>query len=742
MNLKLIAAIVGVISAFGIGLIIGIFGVNSKNKNSEYYDDLISQLDSTTGFNLYNKEVNKENIKKHLKYLTSIGHMAGTPGDKISADYVSNEWKSQGLDHVDTIDYDVFLDFPDDDKYNSFEILNSNNEVEKLYEIKEPTFDKELNYSAIPKPFLAYAKKGSVDSDELIYANYCLEDDFEHLKSNGISTNDKIVICKYGKVFRGNKIQIAEIYNAAGVILYDDPARSAPLIASDKIYPNGDFLPGEGTQRGSLYISDGDIQTPNYPSNEYAYRQEPNNKYIPDIPAQVIGYKYAYDLFKLIETNDNKVKDSDWIGEFNLTYTYGGKLKDGKKIRLNVYNERKVKKTYNVVGVIKGEIEPDRYILIGNHRDAWSFGALDPSSGTSVLLEVSRSLANLKNNNKWKPKRSICFLSWGAEEYGLIGSWEFVEEFKKKLGANAIAYFNLDVSMKGNYSYQAAASPLLFDFVFDVTKQIRVTPSESVFDRWLKNNPNEQKTEPDISPYLGAGSDHAAFAQLVGLPCVDQTYTKEKNDPLHKNLAGTYATYHSSYETFNLISKYLDPNFDTFRIIALISGELVRRLADSLILPFNCTRYAHVLNNEYAKFKKVHLDDFKSLNLSFYHIEEALNSFELNSRVFHKRINAIDRKKYHLIRLANEQLRNVERAFLDGPTGLKRRNYEHMIFSPSIFNNYGSDFFPSISDAFYNWKKNTALSESIEEIKLQLSIVTFAIQSASSILKESEDFSR
>ena len=144
MNLKLIAAIVGVISAFGIGLIIGIFGVNSKNKNSEYYDDLISQLDSTTGFNLYNKEVNKENIKKHLKYtlflffktkrflkiiikksaliliryLTSIGHMAGTPGDKISADYVSNEWKSQGLDHVDTIDYDVFLDFPDDDKYN------------------------------------------------------------------------------------------------------------------------------------------------------------------------------------------------------------------------------------------------------------------------------------------------------------------------------------------------------------------------------------------------------------------------------------------------------------------------------------------------------------------------------------------------------------------------------------------------------------------------------------------------
>jgi N-acetylated-alpha-linked acidic dipeptidase len=160
---------------------------------------------------------------------------------------------------------------------------------------------------------------------------------------------------------------------------------------------------------------------------EYAYRNKSlESSFLPNIPAQVISYKYAYDLFKLIEPNKNQVK-SDWRGDFNLTYTYGGKLANNRKLRLNVFNKRKIEKTYNVIGVIEGSIEPDRYIILGNHRDSWSFGSIDPSSGTSVMMEVSRVLASLKNNKIWTPKRSIMFISWGAEEYGLIGSYEWVD---------------------------------------------------------------------------------------------------------------------------------------------------------------------------------------------------------------------------------------------------------------------------------------------------------------------------
>jgi hypothetical protein len=160
---------------------------------------------------------------------------------------------------------------------------------------------------------------------------------------------------------------------------------------------------------------------------DYAYRNRTlESIYLPNIPAQVISYKFAYDLFKLIESNKNEVK-SDWKGDFNLTYTYGGKLSNNRKLKLNVFNKRKIEKTYNVIGVIEGSVEPDRYIILGNHRDSWSFGSIDPSSGTSVMMEVSRVLASMKKDKKWTPKRSIMFISWGAEEYGLVGSYEFVD---------------------------------------------------------------------------------------------------------------------------------------------------------------------------------------------------------------------------------------------------------------------------------------------------------------------------
>jgi len=148
--------------------------------------------------------------------------------------------------------------------------------------------------------------------------------------------------------------------------------------------------------------------------------------FLPKIPAQCIGYSVAYQIFKLMLRNQNPVGE-DWRGDFNITYTYGGKLDNDRLLRLNVYNSRRVEKTYNVIGIIEGSMEPDRYVMIGNHRDAWSYGALDPTSGTSVMLEISRTLAYMKQNKNWRPKRSIMFLSWGAEEYALIGSVEWVE---------------------------------------------------------------------------------------------------------------------------------------------------------------------------------------------------------------------------------------------------------------------------------------------------------------------------
>lgn len=304
--------------------------------------------------------------------------------------------------------------------------------------------------------------------------------------------------------------------------------------------------------------------------------------------------------------------------------------------------------------------------MIGNHRDSWTLGSLDPSSGTAVMLELARVLMKLKKENNWSPKRSVMFLSWGAEEYGLIGSVEWVEEYLKKLQANSITYLNIDTMIKGNYSYRAYASPILHDLIYDVTKSIRQTSDETVFDRWLKNDPNEEKSEPVISPYLGSGSDHMSFLQKVGIPCVEQYFARDKKNVYFTNMdSSSYPTYHSAYETFKLVNEILDPKFETFRILGVIVGELLRRLTEQLILPFNVHRFSLQLEKEYESFKNDHKEYLNGLGIQLDLLENSISNLTLVSKNFHQRLNSIDKSKYHLVRMYNDQLRNFERSFLD-----------------------------------------------------------------------------
>ena len=209
----------------------------------------------------------------------------------------------------------------------------------------------------------------------------------------------------------------------------------------------------------------------------------------------MIGYEIARELFQLIEDN-SKLSPVSWHGQMKVRYSLGGKLKEKKRITLNVLNQKAVREIHNVGGVIEGAIEPDRYIILGNHRDSWTYGSMDPTFGTAVLLEVSRMLNDLRRTKQWVPRRSILFQSWSAEEYGLIGSTEWVEEYEKKLSANAVIYINLDVSVYGNFSYEAMASPLLYNMLYDITKRIDINDKETVYSRWLKNNPDTDTKLP------------------------------------------------------------------------------------------------------------------------------------------------------------------------------------------------------------------------------------------------------
>jgi N-acetylated-alpha-linked acidic dipeptidase len=168
--------------------------------------------------------------------------MAGTEANKITADYVLNNFKSQGLDRAQMLSYDVLLSYPHDTLTNNLEIYDSSKSFETRYNVLEVDYDHLENFPNVSKPFLAYAMNGSVNSDEIYFVNYCRDTDFEELIKQGFNVAGKIVMCKYGKIYRGNKVNFAERYGAKGCLIFDDPFRSA----AGTVYPEGEFLPETG----------------------------------------------------------------------------------------------------------------------------------------------------------------------------------------------------------------------------------------------------------------------------------------------------------------------------------------------------------------------------------------------------------------------------------------------------------------------------------------------------------------
>lgn len=271
------------------------------------------------------------------------------------------------------------------------------------------------------------------------------------------------VVPRYGKIFRGNRLKNCQDAGAVGVIMFSDPADVAIQgVGEDEVYPNSIFLPESGMQRGHVRLTKGDALSPTWPSISGAYRQAINEtEGLPRIPSQPIGYG---DAEKLLRVMGGAEVPQDWRGGIpGLTYRLGpgpDQEHQGWRVRLVVNNRLEEKEDTNIIGMIRGAVEPDRYVLLTNHRDAWGYGALDPSSGTAVLMEAARVLGNLANTGAWRPRRSVVFASFAAEEYGLMGSTEWVHHKLHKLMARAVAIINIDTCVKGDILYPKA-SPIL-----------------------------------------------------------------------------------------------------------------------------------------------------------------------------------------------------------------------------------------------------------------------------------------
>ncbi|OWB74315.1 hypothetical protein B5S31_g4104 [[Candida] boidinii] len=575
-----------------------IYDLSSIYKN---YKNLINRLPKDEIFNNYLNVLENSNYARNWSYeYTKNPHLAGTNYELVK--FTQDKFKEYGLE-TSIKEYFVYLNFPKD---NSLKLIDNNNDT-LIYEpsliedqlIEDPTTRGD---DLIPS-FHGYSANGNVTA-EYIYVNYGTMEDFQLLKSNGIDVSGKIVIARYGKIYRGLKVKFAQENGAVGCLIYSDPGDDYNITEKDgfKAYPDGPARNPSAIQRGSvLFLSyaPGDPTTPGYPSLENSERKDPKDA-LPKIPSLPISYKEIKPILnELIGYGLNTKNISNDFASDYLFDDYFTGPKPG--ITLNLYNEQfyNITPIWNVMGELKGIME-DEVIIIGNHRDAWiKGGAGDPNSGSAVILEIIRSLNELVKLG-WKPLRTILFASWDGEEIGLLGSTEFVEEYSKILSKKVVAYLNLDVAVAGT-QLEIGSSPLLDDLLIECSKLIdyplkKKMTTTSTEETGKNITLYEHFGDKDKISVLGSGSDYTAFLEHIGIPSVDLGFVSNGiDDPIYH--------YHSNYDSFHWMEKFVDPNFEYHNTISKYLGLVILKLSEVETIQFNITNYINKIDGYYKQIQ-------------------------------------------------------------------------------------------------------------------------------------------
>ena len=654
--------------------------------------------------------------REHLRQLTLEPHVAGTKEDYATAIYVRDQLKSYGL-AAELKEYEVWLNYPKSPSV--LELITNRRQKLSVTEAVVPGDPTSTNPKITPL-FSGYSATGDVTAP-VVYANYGLPNDYEALKTAGVDVKGKIVIVRYGNSFRGVKAKVAQDNGAVGCIIYSDPADDGYM--QGDVYPKGPWRPVASGQRGSVqYLFDypGDPLTPGRPAIPGEPRLKPEEATdLTRIPVQPISYDVA---LSIIQPLQGPVRPRGFQGGLPFAYHVGGT--DAVKLHLKTDMDYKQRPIWNVVARIPGDTEKDHLVILGNHRDAWVFGAVDPNSGTSSMLEVAKGFGELLKQG-WKPKRTIVLCSWDAEEYGLIGSTEWVEENAAELKANAVAYLNLDAAVSGPH-FGASSVPSLWRLIRDVTKDVKDPKTgKSVYQQWQDHN-REGRSETDDSSVearigaLGSGSDYTPFLQHLGVPSTDMGFN------------GDYGVYHSAYDSFYWMDHFGDPGFQYHVAAAQIWGTMALRIADADGLPFDYSDYATQIRDFFNE--TVRLSRRRNLTGSFDEkaMMSAIDDFAKEaSRVERARQQAVQDSDAAKLKSINGTLMDVERQFVDA-RGLRGRAwYKHQIYAPGIYTGYAAQPLTDFRQALDDRNTNNA-KESLERI-------VDALKRATTTLKQAAD---
>ncbi|XP_071734808.1 probable glutamate carboxypeptidase AMP1 [Rutidosis leptorrhynchoides] len=632
-------------------------------------------------------------ISNYLHHLTLHPHVAGTPPSSAAADYVKSQFESFNLQtHINN--YTVLL------SYHLHSSLTAH--FGGAGEVSLPLIESGVD-SEVVKPYHAYSPSGTAYG-KAVYVNYGREEDYRELAAAGVDLKGCIaVVRRGGGMSRNAAVVKAEEKGVAAVVMFTeikDKARS---------------FNGDGVERGTVLDGVGDPRTPGWASagrdfEKLGVEDDGVLKRFPGVPSMPVSDETAGRILGSLEGSrmPKLWKDGDFHMKFDrvgpgptfLNFTYQG---ENKEVTIQ-----------NVFAVIKGSEEPDRFVVLGNHRDAWTYGAVDPNSGTAALIDIARRYS-LMMRMGWNPQRTIIFGSWDAEEFGMIGSTEWVEQNLVNLGSKAVAYVNVDCAVQGP-GFFASTTPQLDDILVEVTKQVTdpYYKDSTLFETWSTSEGAVIQRLSDVF------SDYSPFLHHAGVPSIDLYYGKD------------FPVYHTAFDSYDWMVKYGDPFFHRHVAVSDVWGLLALHLADDPILPFNYLSYAAQLQNHSSSLYKL-LEGDVVLHPITSAIRELVDAATLVEVEMKKMRDEKTRDSFSVLkrRMLNDRLMFAERGFLDSDGIQGRQWFKHLVYGPASESKVG--FFPGVVDAIY--QSTGSKHEKQALIQHEIWRVARGIQRAASALK-------
>jgi N-acetylated-alpha-linked acidic dipeptidase len=624
-------------------------------------------------------------------------HPAASAENNRLAEVIARQWRKQGWEEV---------------KFRRYEVLHSRPRavsLEMTTPLRYRASLREDPYAADPDTrnprtdgaYFGYSGSGDVTA-ELVYAHSGNPEDYELLRAHGVSVKGKVVIVRYSNPYsyRGFKALTAEREGAAALLIYSDPAEDG--YARGKVFPDGPWGPESHIQHGAItydYIVPGDPTTPGWASVPGAKHIDPAQaQSLPKIIALPLSWR---DAKPLLEHMDGAEVPPDWRGALPITYRFGGAV----TVHVHVDMDMKLEPYTVVEARIRGAELPDEWVLVGNHRDAWVYGGVDPVSGTAAMLELTRSLGELKRRGQ-RPRRTLIACSWDGEEYALTGSTEWGEQFADKLKTNLVAYLNVDEAVAGaaatagpdGLAFKPSAVASLAPMLIEAAKSVRAPTGKSLYESWRATATRDAKLSappPDaelVETRIGSGSDHTVFLNHLGRPVINLGFE------------GDYGVYHSAYDDHFWMTSMGDPTFGYHTALTRIWGVVALRLANSDILPFDFAANGAALRGFLAELERGGKADRERLPLA--RLKDRLAEFERAGqrlRDLTLRDPAAADAGAAQLRLLNSQLLKVESNWLD-PNGIPGRPwFQHLLYAARY--TYAHLEFPGLTEAVEagNW---------------------------------------